>query len=92
MYDWQQYVDRDSRTGRVVDFFTPGAKYGPDSHRGLRRSFEYGGFAWDHRDESHAPIYIYEQQGQPVAWFSEETLVGYVTGEDGLHPPEEIIG
>lgn len=94
-YDWQEYVNVTSReAGQMVDWMVPTfrAKYRPEDRRGLRRQFEYGGFAWDKRIELHAPIYIYEYQGQPVAWFTEEELMGYCTGGPGPRPSMEEIG
>jgi hypothetical protein len=92
MYDWKQYVDVDSRVGVLFDKMVEGFPYQPEDRRGLRRLFEYGGWGWDTRIETHAPIYIYESKGQPVAWFSEQDLVGYVTGVAGAMPDPEYIG
>ena len=92
MYDWKQYVDVDSRVGQLFDKMVEGFPYSDLDRRALRRLFEYGGWAWDTRVDTHAPIYIYEHQGAPVGWFSEQDLVGYVTGEPGDHPPEDVIG
>ena len=94
-YDWQEYVNVTSRAeGRMVDWMVPSFahKYRPEDRRGLRRQFEYGGFSWDNRIEDHAPTYIYEFEGKPVAWFSEQDLCGYNTGPAGAPPSPEVIG
>lgn len=99
-YDWQQYVNVDSRGGRLVDYMVARFPWTDWDRRNLRRSFEYSGITWDKRIEDHAPIYIYEFQGAPVGWFNEAELAGYDTSSNTVGqgyggprtPPPEIVG
>lgn len=80
-YDWKQYVEQDSSVGALHDYWheTADSWMTAEDRRNYRRNFEHSGFMWDRCVEDHAPVFIYEYQGNPVAWYSESSLTGRIT-------------